>query len=50
MFNIIHCFQTTTSHMYVHWDSFVDVEELGHAHHGSGIEYYTLAIGNIFIE
>ena len=46
--SLTYYFQTTTSHIYVHWDSFVDVEELGNVHHGTGIESYSIAIGTNF--
>ncbi|XP_066275498.1 uncharacterized protein [Branchiostoma lanceolatum] len=39
-------FQTSTSELYVYWDSFVDVEEHGMSSHRSGIQKYELAIGS----
>ncbi|XP_078696304.1 uncharacterized protein LOC144924691 isoform X1 [Branchiostoma floridae x Branchiostoma belcheri] len=39
-------FQTSTSELYVYWDSFVDVEEHGVSSHHSGIQKYELAIGS----
>ncbi|XP_078696223.1 uncharacterized protein LOC144924666 [Branchiostoma floridae x Branchiostoma belcheri] len=39
-------FQTSTSELYVYWDSFIDVEEHGMSSHHSGIQKYELAIGS----
>ncbi|KAI8487523.1 hypothetical protein Bbelb_347570 [Branchiostoma belcheri] len=39
-------YQTSSSELYVYWDSFVDVEEHGMSSHHSGIQKYELAIGS----
>ncbi|CAH1259452.1 Hypp2286 [Branchiostoma lanceolatum] len=39
-------FQTSTSELYVFWDSFADVEDHGMSSHRSGIQKYELAIGS----
>ncbi|XP_053398947.1 uncharacterized protein LOC128556937 [Mercenaria mercenaria] len=40
-----HLFQTSTSEVTVHWNSFTDVEEEGFATHISGITHYQVALG-----
>ncbi|XP_053400999.1 uncharacterized protein LOC128557566 [Mercenaria mercenaria] len=40
-----HLFQTSTSELSVHWNSFIDVEEEGYATHVSGITHYKVALG-----
>ncbi|XP_053398434.1 uncharacterized protein LOC128556766 [Mercenaria mercenaria] len=38
-------FQTSTSELTVHWNSFIDVEEEGYAAHVSGVTHYKVALG-----
>ncbi|XP_060577218.1 uncharacterized protein LOC132734491 [Ruditapes philippinarum] len=38
-------FQTSTSELSVHWNSFIDVEEEGYAAHISGVTHYKVALG-----
>ncbi|CAC5370733.1 unnamed protein product [Mytilus coruscus] len=38
-------YQTTTTHLYVNWDGFRDVEEYGVGPHSTGIKEYILGIG-----
>ncbi|XP_063408929.1 uncharacterized protein LOC134692410 [Mytilus trossulus] len=40
-------FQTTTSDIFVNWESFMDVEEHGTASHITGIRQYQVAIGSV---
>ncbi|XP_076085244.1 uncharacterized protein LOC143056054 isoform X2 [Mytilus galloprovincialis] len=40
-------FQTTTSDIFVNWESFMDVEEYGTASHSTGIRQYQVAIGSV---
>lgn len=40
--------QTSTSVLYVNWETFQDVEEFQTISHASGIQNYQLGIGKIF--
>ncbi|XP_076085163.1 uncharacterized protein LOC143055975 isoform X1 [Mytilus galloprovincialis] len=40
-------FQTTTSYIFVNWESFLDVEEYSTASHSTGIRQYQVAIGSV---
>ncbi|XP_038050879.1 uncharacterized protein LOC119724031 [Patiria miniata] len=40
-------YQTSSSELVLHWDSFTDIEEHGMARHHSGIKYYECAIGSM---
>lgn len=40
--------QTSTSVLYVNWETFQDVEEFQTISHASGIQNYQLGIGMIF--
>ncbi|CAG2197001.1 unnamed protein product [Mytilus edulis] len=40
-------YQTSSSDLYVAWDSFIDVEEPDHSMHFSGIRQYSISIGSI---
>ncbi|XP_076075242.1 uncharacterized protein LOC143046127 [Mytilus galloprovincialis] len=40
-------YQTSSSDLYVAWDSFIDVEDTDHSMHFSGIRQYSISIGSI---
>ncbi|CAC5375358.1 unnamed protein product [Mytilus coruscus] len=45
--NPLVAYQTSSSDLYVAWDSFIDVEEQDHSMHSSGIRQYSISIGSI---
>ncbi|CAG2198378.1 unnamed protein product [Mytilus edulis] len=42
-------FQTSSSDIFVTWDSFIDVEEAGYSSHSSGVSRYLVSVGKTFI-
>ncbi|CAC5375018.1 unnamed protein product [Mytilus coruscus] len=40
-------FQTTSSDIFITWDSFIDVEEAGYSSHSSGVSRYLVSIGSV---
>ncbi|XP_022100380.1 uncharacterized protein LOC110984469 isoform X2 [Acanthaster planci] len=40
-------YQSSTSELVLHWESFIDIEEHGMARHHTGIRYYEYAIGSM---
>ena len=41
--------QTSSSDIFVSWDSFTDVEEQGNSMHSSGINKYLISVGKYYI-